>query len=101
MGSRKGPRAIDPCSQRLVAPGATARHDRRQRRRGDIRGTSCRAIAARIDFERASAAAPDGLALPSVNRFEDLRVLPVRVWVDAEHIRRVRFTNGRRKPTRS
>jgi hypothetical protein len=48
-----------------------------------------------VDLERASAAVDGGLAVPEVERFENLRVLPFTVWIDNQHVRRVRFCEGR------
>jgi hypothetical protein len=59
-----------------------------------LHGVTCRRVAARVDLARASALAPDGLHPPSVKRFEELGALPVTVWIDDRHVRRVRFTEG-------
>ena len=59
-----------------------------------IRGTACRRFAAHVDMERASAAGGEGLQPPSVDRFEELRAVPVTVWIDGQHVRRVRFERG-------
>jgi len=56
-----------------------------------VRGTACRRFDTHVDLERASAAVADGLAAPTVRRFEQLRALPVTVWIDGEHVRRVAF----------
>jgi len=57
-------------------------------------GTACRRLAAHVDMQRASAASAEGLAPPQVGRFEELRALPVTVWIDGTHIRRIRFEHG-------
>jgi hypothetical protein len=59
-----------------------------------IRGTTCRRFAAHTDMERAATANGDGLRPPSVDRFEELRAVPVTVWIDGQHVRRVRFERG-------
>ena len=59
-----------------------------------LHGASCRRIAVHVDLERASALAPTGMQVPSVERFEELRGLPVTVWIDDVHVRRVRFRQG-------
>lgn len=59
-----------------------------------IRGTACRRLAAHVDVERASAASEEGLRPPPVDRFEELRAVPVTVWIDGQHVRRVRFERG-------
>ena len=64
-----------------------------------VRGTPCRRLAARVDLARASAAAPNGIHPPSVDRFEDLLSLPFTVWIDGTHVRRVRFEEA--QPSRS
>jgi hypothetical protein len=56
-----------------------------------LHGAVCRRLAAKADMARASAASEQGLAPPPVDRFEDLRALPVTVWIDGQHVRRVRF----------
>ena len=59
-----------------------------------IRGTACRKLAVHADLERASNAGGEGLRPPPVKRFEELRALPVTVWIDGQHVRRVRFEQG-------
>ena len=59
-----------------------------------LHGVATRRIAARIDLARASALAPGGLRVPSVDSFEDLATLRFTVWLGDDHIRRVRFTEG-------
>jgi hypothetical protein len=57
-----------------------------------LRDVPCRRIAVSADLERASALVPEGLAVPSVERVEDLRALPLTAWIDGRHVRRVRFS---------
>ncbi len=45
-------------------------------------------------MDRASTASGEGLQPPPVERFEELRALPVTVWIDGQHVRRVRFEGG-------
>jgi hypothetical protein len=59
-----------------------------------LHGTTCRRLAVSVDLARASALAPGGMRVPSVQRFEELAALPLTVWIDGEHVRRVRFTEG-------
>jgi hypothetical protein len=59
-----------------------------------IRGTACRKLAVHADLERASNAGEEGLRPPLVERFEELRALPATVWIDGQHVRRVRFEQG-------
>jgi hypothetical protein len=47
-----------------------------------------------IADKRAAAASGEGLQPPSVDRFEELRALPVTVWIDGQHVRRIRFERG-------
>jgi hypothetical protein len=56
-----------------------------------LRDVPCRRLAVSADLERASALVPGGLTVPSVDRVEDLRALPLTVWIDGRHVRRVRF----------
>lgn len=39
-------------------------------------------------------AAGKDCARPPVDRFEQLRALPVTVWIDGQHVRRIRFARG-------
>ncbi len=64
-----------------------------------LHGTSCRRLVASVDLARASAAAPYGVHPPSVDRFEELLALPLTVWIDGTHVRRVRFEEE--EPSRS
>jgi hypothetical protein len=65
----------------------------------DVRGTPCRHIAATTDMSRASRTNPGGVAVPTRRRFEDLLALPVEVWFDSTHVRRVRFVSENRTET--
>jgi hypothetical protein len=60
----------------------------------EVRGTSCRRVAAIVDLGRASKATSGGVAVPRLARFEELLALPVDVWVDDTHVRRVRYEHG-------
>jgi len=64
-----------------------------------VRGTPCRRIAAKTDLSRASRDIPGGIAVPQLGRFEDLLALPIEVWVDESHVRRVRFERDDRVET--
>jgi hypothetical protein len=57
----------------------------------ELHGTSCTRMTAEADLAKASATTDGGLRSPSVGRFEQLRALPVTVWIDGDHIRRVEF----------
>jgi hypothetical protein len=57
----------------------------------DVRGTACRHFSTTVDVSRASNVTPGGVAVPRLRRYEDLLALPVAVWIDDEHVRRVRF----------
>jgi hypothetical protein len=59
-----------------------------------LHATTCRRVAVHVDLSRASAQAPGGMRVPSVERFDELTALPLTVWIDGEHVRRVRFTEG-------
>jgi hypothetical protein len=61
-----------------------------------LHGAKCRRVAVRVHLGRASALAADGLHVPSVERFEELSALPLTVWIDDQHVRRVRFREGDR-----
>jgi hypothetical protein len=64
----------------------------------DVRGTPCRRLTATIDVS-ASKLTPGGVAVPTLARFEDLLALPVEVWADDRHVRRVRFRPEHRTET--
>lgn len=51
------------------------------------------------DLAAASAELPDGMATPANDRFEDLLRLPLDVWVDDTHLRRISFTAEHRTET--
>lgn len=59
-----------------------------------LHGTVCRRLAAHVDMERAAAASAQQLPPPQVGSFEELRALPVTVWIDGQHVRRIRFEHG-------
>jgi len=59
-----------------------------------VRGATCRRIAVSVDVGRASAATPGGVAAPARSRFDELLSLPVDVWIDDSHVRRVRYVAG-------
>lgn len=66
----------------------------------ELGGAPVRHVTASVDLSRASAATPGGLAVPAeTKRFEDLLALPVDVWFDSAHLRRVRFSTPHRTET--
>lgn len=65
----------------------------------DVRGTPCRRFDVIVDLSRASKFTTGAIAVPKVGRFEDLLALPIEVWVDDEHVRRVRFSQDGRTDT--
>lgn len=71
-----------------LLPGTT---NARQEASETLHGTVCQKLAAHVDMARASAASGAGLHSPAVERFEDLQALPVTVWIDGQHIRRIEF----------
>ena len=56
-----------------------------------VRGTSCRRLDVRVDLAHASAASPAGIHVPRAEVFEDLLAIPLSVWIDGTHVRRVCF----------
>jgi hypothetical protein len=64
-----------------------------------VRGTPCTHLRVTVDLGRASKLTPGAVAVPSVDRFEDVLALPIEVWVDDQHIRRVRFSQEMRIDT--
>jgi hypothetical protein len=55
-----------------------------------LHGSICTRLSVHVDLATASRAVPGGLNSPRADRFEQLRALPGTVWIDGEHIRRVR-----------
>jgi hypothetical protein len=56
-----------------------------------VRGNSCRHVTGTIDLSRAPHMVPSGVAVPACKRYEDLLSMPIDIWIDDTHIRRVRF----------
>lgn len=65
----------------------------------EIRGDACRRLAVTTDLSRASQLTNDGVGVPSTGRFDDLLALPLDVWIDDRHVRRVRFVSKDRAET--
>ena len=62
---------------------------------------ACRHLGCTADLSRASQAAAGRIAVPVRSRFEDLLALPLEVWLDDMHIRRVRFSSAEGAEQRS
>jgi len=58
-----------------------------------VRDARTRRLAAIVDMSVASAATPGGLEVPDKRRFEELLALPVEVWIDDRHLRRIRLAS--------
>ena len=57
-----------------------------------VRGRRCRHLRANVDLARVSDAVPHHTPLPRLAWFEELRALPVDIWLDDEgYVRRIRF----------
>lgn len=54
---------------------------------------------ATADLATASAELPQGMPSPASDRFEELLRLPLEVWVDDTHLRRLSFTEDNRTET--
>jgi hypothetical protein len=67
----------------------------------DVRGTSCHHVAATVDVSRAAKATRAAVAVPARRRYEDLLALPVDVWIDPTHIRRIRFASSHKLEQRT
>jgi hypothetical protein len=61
-----------------------------------VRGARCRHLAAKADLSLAARVTSGAVAVPACARFDDLLALPVDVWVDESHIRRIRFSSHQR-----
>lgn len=60
-----------------------------------VRGTPCRHLRVAVDASRASKATPGGVPVPSRPSLEELLALPMEVWIDESHLRRVHFRSER------
>lgn len=58
-----------------------------------VDGEPCRSVRVVVNLAEASAALPGGMPSPARDRFDDLLALPVEVWVDSTHVRRIRITD--------
>lgn len=67
----------------------------------EVRGAACRHLSATTDLSRATKATPGGIGVPARKRFEDLLSMPVELWLDDTHIRRVRFSSQEANEHRS
>ena len=57
-----------------------------------VRGRRCQHLRASVDLARVSDAVPQHTPLPPGSWFEELRALPVDIWLDDEgYVRRIRF----------
>jgi len=78
----------------------------------DVRGTACRRFSATVDMSRASQPTAGGVATSKLGRFGDMlaaqaraqdrsdqAAVPIEVWLDDEHVRRVRFLPEHRVET--
>lgn len=57
-------------------------------------GQHWRHLAVTASLADASARAPEGLPSPEQERYERLLALPLDVWLDDQHVRRIRFSDG-------
>jgi hypothetical protein len=64
-----------------------------------VRGTPCTRLQATVDLSQASRINPGAVAVPALNTFEDALALPIEVWTDHQHLRRVRFSQDIRTDT--
>ena len=64
-----------------------------------VNGTRCHRYSLLVDLSQASARAPHGRAAPARPRFEALLALPVDVWLDDKHVRRVRYAEEHHSET--
>lgn len=70
--------------------GATSAEDQGE---DAVDGEPCRHLQVVASLADASAGVPGGMPSPARDRFEDLLALPVEVWLDSMHLRRIRFTD--------
>jgi hypothetical protein len=59
----------------------------------DVRGVRCDHLSARADLSRAPGTIQVLRTIPPPRSSEELQALPLDVWLDGSHIRRVRFTS--------
>ena len=67
----------------------------------DVRGAPWRHLTGHADISRAAKVVSGAVAVPARRRFEDLLALPVDVWLDDTHIRRIRFNSNQSGEQRS
>lgn len=62
-----------------------------------LRGQRCRRLRATVDLARVSEAVPDRTPVPGGASFEELRALPLDLWIDEEgYVRRIAFHHRRK-----
>ena len=64
-----------------------------------VRGTPCTHHHVTVALSQASRVIRDAVAVPGVDRFEDVLASPIEVWIDDHHLRRVRFSQAMRIDT--
>lgn len=74
-----------------LLPAAT---DARLEGSGTLHGTVCQKLAAHLDMARALATTVGGVRTPAGERHGDLKGLPVTVWIDGQHVRRIEFQHS-------
>ncbi|MGI3784406.1 MAG: hypothetical protein ACRYG2_26905 [Janthinobacterium lividum] len=62
----------------------------------DVEGRRWRHLKATASLPEASSRHPDGMPSPARGRYEDLLELPLEVWLDDEHLRRICFVDDHR-----
>jgi len=65
----------------------------------EVDGQAWRHLLATVSLAEASARRPQGMASPARERYEELLALPVEVWLQDGHLRRVRFVAEQRTDT--
>lgn len=62
----------------------------------EVDGQRWRHLKVNASLAEASSRHPDGMASPARRRYEDLLELPLEVWLDDDHLRRISFVDDRR-----
>jgi hypothetical protein len=62
----------------------------------EVDGQAWRHLLATTSLAEASARRPEGMASPAWDRYEELLALPVEVWLQDGHLRRLRFVAEQR-----
>lgn len=90
------PRVASPLWLIDLVAGVTTADDRGS---DQVEGHKWRYVVATASLAEASGRHPEGMPSPARDRFEELLQLPVELWLDDPHLRRIRFVSEHRTDT--